>query len=67
MPICYVNPDGSHVRGCNLHAGEHPYDWCDAQFERMKRRLAELKVEAEILQSQVFEAKVGDYNPEEAA
>lgn len=28
MVVCYVNPDGSHVRGCDLHQGEHPWDWC---------------------------------------
>lgn len=25
---CYVNPDGTHVRGCDAHGGQHPYDWC---------------------------------------
>jgi len=28
MSICYIEPDGTHVRGCDQHLGEHPYDWC---------------------------------------
>lgn len=44
MPICFINPDGSHVRGCLLHLGDHPADWdCDRpgdSFETVVRRLA---------------------------
>jgi hypothetical protein len=33
MTICYVSPDGSHVRGCEEHLGEHPYQWESARCE----------------------------------
>jgi hypothetical protein len=28
--LCYVNPDGSHVRGCVQHEAQHPAQWCEA-------------------------------------
>jgi hypothetical protein len=27
--LCYVNPDGSHVRGCAQHEAQHPAQWCE--------------------------------------
>jgi hypothetical protein len=29
IQLCYINPDGSHVRGCAQHAGRHPANWCE--------------------------------------
>lgn len=43
MPICYLNPDGSHTRGCDRHNGEHPYDWCRTAYERRAAEMAELR------------------------
>ncbi len=45
MTICYVNPDGSHVRGCDVHTGQHPADWCDMKRAERRRRIAELESE----------------------
>lgn len=45
MPICYINPDGSHVRGCDQHRGDHPWDWCRDRLEERRQRIAELERE----------------------
>lgn len=29
--LCYVNPDGSHIRGCAQHEAQHPAQWCEAK------------------------------------
>ncbi len=58
MPICYINPDGSHVRGCDQHRGEHPYDWCrDRRAERLQK-IADL--ERELAQLREVSQREGD-------
>lgn len=39
--ICFVLPDGTHIRGCDRHRGEHPYDVCQQQFEERWRKIKE--------------------------
>ncbi len=51
MPICYVNPDGSHVRGCEQHMGKHPWDWCRDRREERRKRIEELRNEIDRLLS----------------
>jgi hypothetical protein len=53
MPICFVNPDGSHVRGCDRHMGEHPYDWCKKDFNEKLDRIDELQKELNRLKIEI--------------
>ena len=63
MAVCYINPDGSHVRGCEPHRGEHPYRWCKARREQRDLRRLELSVELAELQRQADADLYGPINP----
>lgn len=60
MTICFVNADGSHVRGCEAHRGAHPYDWCVEESERRLRRIDELQKELSNLINAEF---IADFSP----
>jgi len=38
--LCYVNPDGSHVRGCAQHEAQHPAQWCESNLRSGTQAIA---------------------------
>jgi hypothetical protein len=38
--LCYVNPDGSHVRGCAQHEAQHPAQWCESSLHSNTQAIA---------------------------
>lgn len=61
--ICYINPDGSHVRGCDQHLGAHPAQWCESAYKQRIARMQELREELLRLQNIEIEYPVGQYDP----